>query len=66
MMPKIQVDRGAVKFILGGANVMTPGILSKGGAIFSELPEGAPVAIHVEGCERCLAVGSMLMSTEAM
>ena len=33
MMPRIQVDKGAIKFILGGANVMCAGITSKGGAL---------------------------------
>jgi malignant T-cell-amplified sequence len=31
MMPKVQVDRGAIKFVLKGANVMSPGITSAGG-----------------------------------
>jgi len=66
MMPRIQVDAGAIKFVLGGANVMTPGVLSAGGAILTELPEGAPVAVYAQGKEHALAVGTMSMSTEAM
>jgi predicted RNA-binding protein (TIGR00451 family) len=66
MMPRIQVDKGAIKFILSGANVMTPGILSAGGAIIVDLPEGAPVAVYAEGKEHALALGIMLMSTEDM
>ena len=30
LMPKMQVDKGAVKFILGGANIMCPGFTSSG------------------------------------
>jgi PUA domain protein len=33
MMPPMQIDRGAIKHILGGANVMCPGLISKGGKI---------------------------------
>lgn len=65
-MPRIQVDKGAIKRVLGGANVMSPGILSAGGAIIHELPEGAPVAIYAEGKERALAIGVMKLSTEAV
>jgi len=30
ILPKQQVDRGAIKFVLSGANVMCPGLTSKG------------------------------------
>ncbi|GBE60619.1 cell cycle regulator, putative [Babesia ovata] len=33
MMPKMQVDKGALKFILRGSNVMCPGLTSEGGAM---------------------------------
>jgi len=65
-MARIQVDVGAIKRVLGGANVMTPGILSAGGAIIHELPEGAPVAVYAQGKERALAIGIMRLSTEAV
>eukprot|EP00453_Perkinsus_chesapeaki_P002935 CAMPEP_0185919702 /NCGR_PEP_ID=MMETSP0924C-20121207/7159_1 /TAXON_ID=321610 /ORGANISM="Perkinsus chesapeaki, Strain ATCC PRA-65" /LENGTH=32 /DNA_ID= /DNA_START= /DNA_END= /DNA_ORIENTATION= len=32
MMPLVRVDRGAIKFVLKGANIMTPGLTSPGGA----------------------------------
>jgi predicted RNA-binding protein (TIGR00451 family) len=35
MMNRLQVDKGAIKFILGGANIMCPGFTSAGG----KLPE---------------------------
>ena len=66
MMPRIQVDTGAIKFVLGGANVMCPGINSPGGAILTELPEGAPVAVYAQGKENALAVGFLKMSTADM
>ena len=33
MMKKMQCDKGAIKFVLGGANVMCPGLTSAGGKI---------------------------------
>lgn len=64
--PRVKVDRGAIKFVLSGANIMCPGLTSAG----AELPE-APgleadtiVAIYAEGKEHALAIGKLLMSTE--
>lgn len=64
--PSVKVDRGAIKFVLSGANIMCPGLTSKG----AELPE-APglekdtiVAIYAEGKENALAIGKLIMSTE--
>ena len=31
MMKRMQADKGAIKFILGGANIMCPGFTSAGG-----------------------------------
>lgn len=66
MMPRIQVDTGAIKFVLGGANVMCPGITNPGGAIPVELPEGAPVAVYAQGKEHAMAIGFLKMSTADM
>eukprot|EP00735_Rhodelphis_limneticus_P004077 TRINITY_DN15629_c0_g1::TRINITY_DN15629_c0_g1_i1::g.18678::m.18678 TRINITY_DN15629_c0_g1::TRINITY_DN15629_c0_g1_i1::g.18678 ORF type:complete len:183 (+),score=69.28,sp/Q6DER1/MCTS1_XENTR/57.14/2e-69,PUA/PF01472.15/2e-15 TRINITY_DN15629_c0_g1_i1:95-643(+) len=64
MLPKLQVDRGAIKFLLSGANVMCPGLTSKGALIPQPLPENTPVAIYAEGKEHCLSIGLTLMSTD--
>jgi len=46
-MPEVQVDKGAIRFVLGGANIMCPGLTSKGGRMEEELPaETAVVRIH--------------------
>jgi len=63
MLPSAQVDRGAIKFVLAGANIMCPGLTSAGGRLDVDLPEKVPVAIYAEGKEHPLAVGLMLMST---
>jgi malignant T-cell-amplified sequence len=43
MMAKMQVDKGAIRFVLGGANVMCPGFTSPGGALPQELGVDVPV-----------------------
>ncbi|KAI8329729.1 PUA domain-containing protein [Chlamydoabsidia padenii] len=64
ILPKLQVDRGAIKFVLSGANIMCPGLTSKGARMDIDLPEGAVVSIMAEGKENALAVGLLKMSTE--
>lgn len=43
IMKKLQVDRGAIKFVLAGANIMCPGLTSPGGALDDEVGEETPV-----------------------
>ena len=59
----MQVDTGAIKFVLSGANIMCRGLTSAGGAIPVDLPAGAPVAVYADGKEHAIAVGSLAMST---
>ncbi|GMM37250.1 translation machinery-associated protein 20 [Saccharomycopsis crataegensis] len=62
----VQVDRGAIKFVLGGANIMCPGLTSKG----AQLPEGDElhkddvVIVKAEGKENALAVGKLVMDVQ--
>lgn len=37
ILPKIQVDRGAIKFVIQGADIMAPGLLSSGGVLPPQL-----------------------------
>ncbi|CAO3686619.1 unnamed protein product [Umbelopsis vinacea] len=64
LLPKIQVDRGAIKFVLSGANIMCPGLTSKGARMETDLPNESVVAIMAEGKEHALAIGLLKMSTE--
>ncbi|AQZ13806.1 TMA20 (YER007C-A) [Zygosaccharomyces parabailii] len=64
--PIVQVDRGAIKFVLSGANIMCPGLTSPGAAL-----PGAPgfekdsiVIVNAENKENALAIGKLMMSTE--
>lgn len=63
MMPKMQVDKGAVKFVLRGSNVMCQGLTSPGGKM-DEVPSNTVVQIAVEGKQHSCAIGITTMSTE--
>ena len=39
MLPRLQVDKGAIRFILSGANIMCPGLTSAGARMNVDLPE---------------------------
>lgn len=63
--PSVKVDRGAIKFVLSGANIMCPGLTSPGAALPEEnLEEGTVVVVNAEGKTNALALGKLLMSTD--
>ncbi|CAD6575907.1 MAG: translation machinery-associated protein 20 [Cyphobasidiales sp. Tagirdzhanova-0007] len=64
LLPKVQVDKGAIKFVLAGANIMCPGLTSPGGYLTSSLAPETAVAIFAESKHLPCAVGLMKMSTE--
>lgn len=64
VMPKMQVDRGAVKYVLNGADIMCPGFTSPGGALPVPIEAEKPVAIYAEGKQHAMGVGLTKMSTE--
>lgn len=64
MMPRMQVDKGATKFVLAGANIMCPGFTSPGGDLPIELETEQPVAIYAEGKVHALAIGLTKMTTQ--
>lgn len=66
MMPQLTVDKGAIKFVISGAQIMCPGLTSSGARVEVTLDSGALVAIMAEGKEHALAIGSLLMSTDDM
>jgi PUA domain protein len=43
IMKQVRADKGAIPFVLSGANVMCPGLTSKGGDMPEELAAGTPV-----------------------
>lgn len=67
MLPAVKVDRGAIRFLLTGVNMMCPGFTSAGGYLppaDQELVADTPVAIFAEGKEHPAAVGIMKLSSE--
>jgi len=65
MLPKVQIDKGGIKFVLNGANIMCAGLTSAGGSLPEEnLPAGTAVAVYAEGKEHALAVAQCKLSTD--
>lgn len=64
IMPKIQVDKGAIKHVIQGANIMCQGITSGGGKVFEPLPADTPIQIMAEDKELPLAIGITRLSTD--
>lgn len=67
ILPMVKVDRGAIRFLLGGAHMMCPGFTSKGGHLpppEEALPAGSPVTIHAEGKEHAVGIGITKLATE--
>lgn len=60
-----QVDKGAIRFVLSGANIMCPGLTSPG-AQMTPVEAGTVVAIMAEGKKLALAVGLTSLSTADM
>jgi len=60
--PWLQVDKGAIKFVLSGANIMCPGLTSPGARMTPGLAKESVVAIMAEGKEHALAIGLTSMS----
>jgi PUA domain protein len=65
MMPRLQTDKGAIRFIFQGANILCPGLTSSGAKLpDTNVEENTPVAIYAEGKTHALAVGITKMSTD--
>uniref|UniRef100_A0A1S4GID1 Uncharacterized protein n=1 Tax=Anopheles gambiae TaxID=7165 RepID=A0A1S4GID1_ANOGA len=62
-LPMEQVDKGAIRFVLSGANIMCPGLTSPG-ACMTKVEKGTVVAIMAEGKQHALAIGLTTMSTD--
>ena len=63
ILPKFQVDKGAIRFVLSGANIMCPGLTSPGGSM-EDVEAGSLIAIHAEGKTHAIAVGATTMSSK--
>ena len=67
LLPTCQVDKGGIKHLISGADVMIPGMTSEGGKLPTEkeIPRNL-VAVLCEGLENAMAIGQMQMSAEEM
>jgi PUA domain protein len=79
-LTSVTVDKGAIPFILGGANVMAPGLTKPGQSIMPPdgvehdsqgfdkpgLEKGEGVVIMAEGKQYAIGVGVMTMSSAEM
>ncbi|KAJ5079253.1 mct-1 protein [Anaeramoeba ignava] len=64
ILPPIQVDEGAIRHIIGGADVMIPGLISKGGKLPEEnIPKGSMIAIMAEDKKHALGIGVLEVET---
>lgn len=63
MLTQQRVDKGAIKFVLSGANIMCPGLTHKN-AKMTTCDKGTVCAIMAEGKQHALAVGCTAMSTD--
>lgn len=60
--PTVQVDRGAIKFVLSGANIMCPGLTSPGGRVSDDAQSDQVVTVMAEDKQHALAIGFTKMS----
>uniref|UniRef100_A0A7S3CKV9 PUA domain-containing protein n=1 Tax=Strombidium rassoulzadegani TaxID=1082188 RepID=A0A7S3CKV9_9SPIT len=63
-LPHMTCDKGAIKHIFSGSNVMAPGLTSEGGNLAPYCQIGDPVAIMAEGMKHAMAIGFMLQSSD--
>ena len=65
MMASVTADRGAIKFVLAGSDVMDAGMTSEGGRLPElNLEAGSAVQLLAEGKEHAMAVGVLVKSTD--
>ncbi len=67
MMATITADKGAIRHVLGGSDIMDVGLTSAGGRLPPDeqsLPVGTPVCVLAEGKQLPMAVGTLLKSTQ--
>jgi PUA domain protein len=64
ILPSVQVDQGAIKFILNGSDIMCPGLTSKGGILPDALTPGTVIQIRCENKNHAIAIGVLTMSSD--
>ena len=59
-----QVDKGAIKHVIGGSNIFCGGLVNEGGNIDADLKPGQPVIIMAETKKHACAVGMVKMTPD--
>ena len=68
----VGIDRGAIRFVLSGATLMVPGLISKGGRLPNteageeDVKKGDVVVVKAEGKEEVVMIGVLERSGEEM
>ena len=57
-----RTDAGAIRFVLGGSNVMCPGFTHDDGDMPADLPVDAPVVVGAFGKKHAMAIGQVKMT----
>ena len=78
LFPRLRIDRGAIRFVLSGATLMTPGLTSPGGRLPNapedaekrygdkELEKGEVVVVEAEGKENACFVGVLRIDRKSV
>lgn len=66
LLPTVQVDKGAIRFVMRGADVMCRGLTSPGGNLDTDVEADMPVCILAEGKKMALGLALTKMSTMDM
>ncbi|KAK0418214.1 hypothetical protein QR680_013436 [Steinernema hermaphroditum] len=62
ILPHQQVDKGAIKFVMNGSQIMCPGLTSPGANLNEQIEKDSVVAVMAEGKQHALGIGVMKMS----
>ena len=64
LLPRMQCDAGGCVHVLGGADVMCPGLTSPGGVVSPGVIKGSLVRVDIEGMQHSAAIGVLCMDTD--
>lgn len=58
-MKTVCVDKGAIKHVISGSDIMLPGLISSGGSLPNDLKKEEIVAVKCENHEHVIAIGQL-------
>ena len=66
LLPVMRVDRGAIKHVINGADIMVPGLRSTRAIIQDDIKREQVVSVFAESKDHALAIGITKMSSQQM